>query len=418
MHYALFAAMIMALVACDTVPTHPNDEIHKAHSNIIANQKKQNSYPKLDSNPPYFNEKENPNEKILAYKIADEAMYTVNRNYDQENKKASRDAHPKENGCVNAEFHVKGKLPDKLAKGVFAPGQAYEALIRFSNSSENPKGNDHDPDARGMAIKLTNKHEKKNKKGEGEFRTMNQDFVMINHPVFILDDPSDYLSLVQAQNSTSTLGKLFKIPFALGFRGIWNAYHTIFQDQVLNPLQTQYYSMVPYRLGNKEDQDRRAIKFSVRPFSNPSNHQDFPEKGQSCIKVESDKPKQNAKNYLRTALFKTLETGGACMEFLIQLAPEGMSVENSQVEWDSPFTPVALIKIPQITSDEVDSTGKKKIHRSCEDESFDPWHAWDEHRPLGVVNRLRKVIYPIVSDYRECLNYPSRDKCQVKAKVK
>jgi len=102
------------------------------------------------------------------------------------------------------------------------------------------------------------------------------------------------------------------------------------------------------------------------------------------------------------------------MEFLIQLAPEGMSVENSQVEWDSPFTPVALIKIPQITSDEVDSTGKKKIHRSCEDESFDPWNAGEEHRPLGVVNRLRKVIYPIVSDYRHCLNYPEKAECKGK----
>ena len=341
-------------------------------------------------------------------------MYTVNRNYDKDHKKASRDAHPKEHGCVTAEFHSYQDLDPYLAKGVFTGGQAYEALIRFSNSSENPKGNDHDADARGMAIKLTNKLDKKNVNREGESRTMNQDFIMINHPVFILDDPSDYLSLVQAQNSGSTLSKLFKIPFALGFRGMWNAYHTINQDQVLNPLQTQYFSMVPYRLGSKEDQERRAIKFSVRPIPKPSDLQHFPELSRSCMKFETDDPEKNDENYLRTALFKSLGHGDACMEFLIQEGTEEMSVENSQVEWDSPFTPVALIKIPQINPDEKDLDGKKKVEKSCEDESFDPWNASDEHRPLGVVNRLRKVIYPIVSDYRHCLNYPEKAGCNGK----
>jgi len=413
MSYFLLVVMIMTLVACDTVPTHPDDEVHRMHSNIIKKYQS-NSYPTLDSNPPYFKEEKYPNEKILAYQIADEAMYTVDRNYDKAKKKASRDAHPKENGCVMAEFHTYKDLDPHLAKGVFAVGQAYEALIRFSNSSENPKGNDHDNDARGMAIKLINILDKKIEIEGGEPRTMNQDFIMINHPVFILDDPSDYLSLVQAQNGSSTLGKLFKIPFALGFRGMLNAYHTINQDQVLNPLQTQYYSMVPYRLGNKEDQNRHAIKFSVRPIPNPKDLQHFPDLAQSCAKVESDIPEQNDENYLRTALFKTLGNGDACMEFLIQLGTESMDVENSQVEWESSFTPVALIKIPQIKPDEMDFDGTKKIQRSCEDESFDPWNAGDEHRPLGVVNRLRKVIYPIVSDYRHCLNYPEKAGCKGK----
>lgn len=411
MNYVLLVAMIMPLVACDTLPTHPDDEVHSVHSNIIERHQS-DPYPPLDSNPPYFNEKEYPNEKILAYQIADEAMYTVDRNYDHENQKASRDAHPKENGCVKAEFHTYKDLDTSLAKGVFADGQAYEALIRFSNSSENPKGNDHDSDARGMAIKLTNTLDKKNEKGGGEFLTMNQDFIMINHPVFILDDPSDYLSLVQTQNGASTLSKLFKIPFALGLRGMWNAYHTINQDQVLNPLQTQYFSMVPYRLGNKEDQKRRAIKFSVRPIPNPSDPQHSPELSQSCVKAKNDDPEKKDENYLRTALFKTLEIGDACMEFLIQLGTEGLSVENSQVEWDSPFVSVALIKIPQIKPEEEDFDGIKKVEKSCENESFDPWNAGEEHRPLGVVNRLRKVIYPIVSDYRHCLNYPDKTECK------
>lgn len=410
MIYALLVAMILFWVGCDTLPTHPPDEVHKIHAAIIE-QHQANPYPALDSNPPYFSEQEHEEEKTLAYLIADEAMYTVNRHYDKERKKASRDAHPKEHGCVRAEFHAYQNLDPSLAKGVFANGQAYDALIRFSNSSGNPKGNDHDNDARGMAIKLTESFDRKNAGRADELRTINQDFIMINHPVFILDDPSDYLSLVQAQNSLSTLGKVFTIPFALGFRGMWNAYHTINQDQVMNPLQTQYYSMVPYRLGNHEDQERRAIKFSVRPFSLPNDSKDSLEIARSCDSVQSDSPLQADENFLRTALFETLDQGNACMEFLIQEGVGNTSVENSQVVWNSSMTPVALIKIPQILFDEVDPNGDKVIHRSCEDESFDPWNAIEEHRPLGVVNRLRKVIYPIVSDYRHCLNDQEREGC-------
>ncbi len=408
MMFALLVAMIFSVMGCDTLPTHPHDEVHKIHAAIIE-QHQASVYPTVDSNPPYFSEQEYENEKILAYLIADEAMYTVNRNYDENRNVASRDAHPKEHGCVKAEFHTYKNLNPSFAKRVFANGQAYEALIRFSNSSENPTGNDHDKDARGMAIKLTNLLDKQDVKRDKTFRTMNQDFIMINHPVFILDNPSDYLSLVRAQNSSTTLRKLFNIPIALGFRGMWNAYHTINQDPIMNPLLTQYYSMVPYRLGNNEDQKRRAIKFSVRPIARNAK---IPSAvARSCVEIESADPEKSDRNYLRTALFQTLEKGMACMEFLIQEGDEAMSVENSQVEWDSPFTPVALIKIPHIHPDEEDFDGRKTVEKSCEDESFDPWNASNEHRPLGVVNRLRKVIYPIVSDYRHCLNDTEKAGC-------
>ncbi len=409
MHYALFVAMIMILVACDTVPTHSDDEVHKVHLNIINKHKTQMPYPGIDSNPKFFTEKKYTDEEILAYQIADQVLYTVDRNSGKGAKKASRDAHPKENGCVTAEFHTYKDLDPSLAKGVFADAKAYAALIRFSNSSENPAGNDHDHDARGMAIKLTNTLGGNIENGSGELQTRRQDFIMINHSVFILDDPSDYLSLTQAQNSTSTLAKLVKIPYALGFRGIWNAYHTLFQDQVLNPLQTQYYSMVPYRLGTKNDPERRAIKFSAKPYRLDSHR--FPNVDSSCVAISSGTPKEQDKNYLRTALRETLDHGDACMEFLIQEGTKDMSVENSQIDWEddgpSKFKPVALIKIPK------QHLGEWK-ESACEDKSFNPWHAWEDHRPLGVVNRLRKVIYPIVSNYRHCVNYPDDPECKAK----
>ena len=410
MNYAICVMIMMAMVACDTVPTHPDDKIHKVHLNIIKKHKDEAPYPEIDSNPKFFAEKKYSEEEVLAYQIADEVMYTVDRNADKGVKKASRDAHPKENGCVKAEFHTSRDLEDSLAKGVFADGQAYEALIRFSNSSENPAGNDHDNDARGMAIKLTHRLESENGQRTTKPLIKEQDFIMINHPVFILDDPSDYLTLTQAQNTENAVVKVLKMLSALWFKGLVNAKETIFQDKkVMNPLETQYFSMVPYRLGKESDPERRAIKFSAKPYplSSPGSRF-FSDVNLSCAAITSGEPDEQDKNYLRTSLRETLKNGDACMEFMVQEGTKDMSVENSQDEWEdtgsTKFKTVALIKIPKQHVGEWEES-------MCENQSFDPWHAREEHRPLGVVNRLRKVIYPIVSDYRHCLNEPEKSGC-------
>jgi hypothetical protein len=67
----------------------------------------------------------------------------------------ARDAHPKSTGCVDAVFTVNNDLEAKFRHGIFSePGRSYRAVIRFSNSNENPTLPDRDPDGRGMAIKL------------------------------------------------------------------------------------------------------------------------------------------------------------------------------------------------------------------------------------------------------------------------
>ena len=55
-------------------------------------------------------------------------------------------------------------------------------------------------------------------------------------------------------------------------------------------------------------------------------------------------------------------------------------------EKDAPFVKVARLRIPCC---ELDDGLRDKVNRL----SFTPWHATDEHRPLGNVMRARKVAY-------------------------
>ena len=136
-------------------------------------------------------------------------------------------------------------LPDRLAKGIFIPGTTYQAWIRFSNGSSDATKADIKGDARGMAIKVLSVPGIKLLADED--RATTQDFIMINHPVFFANDPSRYLSLIKDQNSDSFFRRLL-IPFALGLKGTLIALKTN-SSKISNPLQTRYWSMVPYQLG-------------------------------------------------------------------------------------------------------------------------------------------------------------------------
>ena len=62
-----------------------------------------------------------------------------------------RGQHPKQHGCVRADFIVEPDLPETLRHGVFREPRTYRALIRFSNGRQ---WDDTKPDVHGMAVKL------------------------------------------------------------------------------------------------------------------------------------------------------------------------------------------------------------------------------------------------------------------------
>ena len=387
MRYTLLIVIVSTLVGSQIGrPSIGHSELATAQTHNSVNP-----YPKVDT---FLGEELHENEEELADKIAGVIKEAISREFHERQEEqgakalAIRDAHPKAHGCVKAKFHVEKNLNPSLSKGVFVPDRTYDAWIRFSNSNADPSRADRKGDGRGMAIKLLGIPGKKLLESQSQAQT--QDFIMISHPVFIIDDPSDYLSLVETANSTSWLGKVFgpiKVPFILGFQGIVNAFQTT-DLEIANPLQTRYWSMVPYQLGTGPD--RQAIKFSARPFSGPS-----------CPVIQDTVPSDPDNNFLRHTLQNTLTNGNACMELLVQPRTPSMSVENSKEEWkesDAPFFKVATIEIPKQVFD------TPQHNTFCENLSFNPWHSLPAHRPLGGVNRLRKAIYPIISNVRHTLN--------------
>ena len=151
---------------------------------------------------------------------------------------------------------------------------------------------------------------------------------------------------------------------------------------ITSPLEANYWSATPYKFRNT------AMKYAI-----------FPHLEGKKFNIEMAKDKSN---YLREAMTKHLAEKDAYFDFCIQLQTdaEKMPIEDPTVLWDekdSPFIKVATLRIfPQ------EFNSQERIEMD-EKQSFSPWNCLEEYRPLGGVNRARK-IYVDMADFRNKIN--------------
>jgi hypothetical protein len=318
-----------------------------------------------------------PGEDLAIRAIAEMLEAVVRREYPP-GTTARRDAHPKHHGCVRAQVTVGDDVADDLRHGVFARPQSYAAWIRFSNGAPAPKP-DARRDQRGMAIKLLNVPGAKVLEAERHATT--QDFVLASYPRFFIRNVADYLEFTRAAARRPPI-MLFGYFFA---RPPWNwrlhEFRALFAS--LQPaedlLTLRYWSQTPYRLGP------HAVKYSTRPL-------------QTALETT---PASSSPHFLRERLAAHLKVGEAVFELMVQRRLEGMSVEDSTVEWSeaqAPFQRVATITIPPQT---FESPAQMAF---AENIAYTPWHTLPEHAPLGAINRIRRTVYERVSRLRHELN--------------
>jgi hypothetical protein len=287
-----------------------------------------------------------------------------------------RDAHAKATACVRATFSINGDIPERFQHSVFSePGKEYRAWVRFSNGDMLVQP-DSKPDARGMAIKLMGIEGEPIAPELGKGGT--QDFIMTNTPAFFnrnIYDYADDARFLAKFERTKWFISLF--PPRLHPKQFYRAVQTI-SSRIDTPLAPQYYSMLPYQLGNTR------LKFSTKPC--PGSH--YPK--------ATDK---NDPDFLTRQIEDTLADGAACFEFMVQPKAPGayMPMDDATVIWSeekSPFIPIARVRIPP------QKLGGEPQRQFCENLSMNPWHGVGEWLPEGSLSRARRVVYNAVSEFR------------------
>jgi hypothetical protein len=300
-----------------------------------------------------------------------------------------RGQHPKQHGCVLGEFVVEPRLSDELRHGVFRAPRQFPAIIRFSNGRE---WDDRKGDIHGMAIKLLDVEGEKILDAERNAPT--QDLILADGPVFFIRNLADYVPFSEdVLNAAKSLwGRIvLVVKLLISWDYKWRLLRAATAKKPDSPLRIQYWSQTPYKLGGP------AARYTARPD----------------LSLVPAPPNSNSKDRLREAMAAHLASREARFDFLVQIQtdPVAMPVEDPTVVWDerrSPFRKVATIVIPPQHCDTPERT------TFCENLSYTPWHSLPAHRPLGGINRARRIVYEAISRRRHELNQVLRHEPSLK----
>lgn len=277
-----------------------------------------------------------------------------------------RALHRKQLTAALGTLEVLDGLPDFARHGLFAAPRQFEVWARLSNGGLD-RAPDRTPDVRGFAIQA---HGVQGDSALGNGAAKSQDFTLINSEVFAFPKSDEFVDfVVAAAKGTAALLKhllkrygliggplrLFKMIASLG---------KPFGGFACEP----FYSAAPMACGPY------AVRLRLLPIA--SN-------GAAKADARQDWARDFATRLARHAL-----------EWELQLQPfvsETLTpIEDASVNWPSPYTTVARLRLPR---QDVSSAAGQSLLNQVEASVFDPWQALAAHRPLGDVQRARKVVY-------------------------
>jgi hypothetical protein len=278
-------------------------------------------------------------------------------------------------GVVRGEFRVLPDLPANLRHGVLAEERTYPAWVRFSGPGPYAPPDLYDYGQCSVGIKLMDVPGPKLLDDE----RFTQDLIMVSPASFVTPNVQENVKLQRYVRARSNLFYFINPADTHLLAAMMQA---LFSRMQTSPLETRYYSNVPFLLG-----DGQAVEYSLKPRS--------PKRTRIPVRASD--------NYLREAMARTLAAEDWTIDFMVQVQtdPHRMPVEDATVKWPerlSPYVPVAELRLPR---QRFDSPAQLAF---ADNLSYNPWHSVEAHRPLGNQNRARKRMYQELARLRQSMN--------------
>jgi hypothetical protein len=288
---------------------------------------------------------------------------------------AQRFGNTKTLGVVNGQFIVLSDLPPNLRRGLFAEPRTYPAWVRFSGPGPYAPPDLEDLGQTSVAIKVMGVPGPKLMDDE----RATQDLILVSPASFVTPNIRENAKLQRWVRAKAPL-VYFANPFDSHLLHV--AMQLLYSPMHANPLEVQYYSNVPFLLG-----EGQAVQYSLRPRS----------------AARTRIPVRPSENYLREAMVATLDRGAWTFDFMVQVQtdPHRMPIEDATVKWPerlSPYVPVAQLRLPAQRFDTDAQLAFADVLR------YNPWHSLAEHKPLGNSNRARRRMYWELAGLRQRMN--------------
>lgn len=312
-----------------------------------------------------------PGEPKIFQDFADEINKIQDRTAAESGLPKARGFHIKTHHVMTGEFKVADDLPAEARQGLLARPGTYRAWIRFSNLKPQRQP-DRNPDFRAIAVKIMDVPGTPLTAG---VKTL--DLMGLNKPLQPARDIHQFIAFVRYSFNLITFP--VKLAAAIGIR---EATRMIMWMQKnlggkVTSLATQpYWSTIPIKWGPY------AVKYKFEPKNGPDNPID-----------------QNAEHYLREELTARLKKGALKWDVLIQFYVDDQNtpIEDAVPVWNTPF-----YKVGELTIGQRDLASAAVVAEEEKGDRFlwTSWHAPEEFRPLGQLQRARRVAYPASGKHR------------------
>ena len=275
-------------------------------------------------------------------------------------------------GVTNAELRIRGDLPEDLRIGLFQPGATYPATVRLSNASGAIEP-DSERDLRGIAVRVH----------VGEDR--HQDFLMTNAAASHARDARQFMVAAKAAASKSKLGMVLKLLRGLG------------------PSETVRMLLVIARSARKVDslvteQYSSRSAFTIGPCAVKLRLQPVPSSQQGPGGADG----ASGDDFLRDDLVARLKRSDVVWDLQIQRYRDEhrTPIEDGTVLWKENVSPAETVGQLVLPRQDLTTAEARATAEEVDWLEFNPWNALPEHRPLGSLNRSRRIVYPASGAFR------------------
>lgn len=272
-----------------------------------------------------------------------------------------------------ATLRIVDDVPEDLRAGWVLPGKTYRVILRFSNSSEIPQP-DNKPDMRGIAFRVIVSN------------VEHHDLLMSNYPVSHARNAGQFVALGLAtiggpiQRLFGLAGLSFRYGPAEVARMLRNVL-TARAQKVTSLACESFWSRGAYRWGSV------AVRLMLKSLTVPASNANAP---------------SGDAQYLTDELAKRLTRGDVRFELQVQRYQNERTtpIEDTAVEWLESDSPPQTIAHLTIEPHDADSAEARADAQTIEELRFNPWNTTEEFRPLGNLNRARKLVYDASSAQR------------------
>lgn len=244
----------------------------------------------------------------------------------------------------------------QLSGGYFQAGAQYPVTLRFSCAS-NRRQDDHARDARGVALRVHTP--------DGDY-----DLLLTNAEVSHVRDADEFMRFVRATSHGMALGllRLF-VRRPRRTAQIVRALLRQTSERDRSLAHETFWSRAPFLLGG------RPVRYKLEPHA------------MGAARADTDGP-----DFLFFDLKRRLRTGPVRYGLYAQPyeCEQTTPLEDASLPWRTRALRVAELDIEQQEL----SMPNTEPWRAIDALAFSPWHAPDDMRPLGMLNRARAYVYP------------------------